>query len=93
MTTRYLVVRVGSNAANQPMTHRDPVGIFDGRGNTAAIRRADAVAQAETSGVVVYANQTLIARPSARAAREDIWAAEEAQAVRDESRKWDWRDQ
>ena len=79
-TTHYLVWRVGSNAANQPMTMRMPVGFIAGPGRTAHDRYLDGWARASAlPGCDCYANQHLELVPVAHSRRSDLERAEEYQ--------------
>ena len=87
MQTTYAILRTGSNAANQSMTHEAWVGIFRGEGRTADERRNDACRKAEEGGVSVYANQWLDALPWSRLSADDQQIAQEADWQREEEER------
>ena len=65
-TFAYLVYRVGSNAANQSMTHEMPLAIVD-----APNREAACQAVQDSGEFTVYANQHLKAVPLSKAKKVD----------------------
>lgn len=77
-TVTYIVYRNGSNAANQSMTQSMPVGAYEGVGETAIQRGADATEKAAAEHIV-YVNQWLSARPASRCPQADVIAAWEHQ--------------
>lgn len=79
-TTRYLVWRVGANAANQPMAIRMPVGFVGGSGPTAHDRYLNGwMTASDLPGCDCYANQHLELVPLAHSRRHAIDRAEEYQ--------------
>lgn len=75
----WVVVRRGSNAANQPMTPRAVVG------TVSATNRADAYANAAQK-FTVYNNQSIELIPWSRAKKEDLRAASEGDAFEEQER-------
>lgn len=89
MTTKYLLIRYGANAANQSMCARMPVAIVDAPNRSEAERTERVDSSPHTSAfayfapeVDVWANQRLEAVPLSRAKRSDIREVEEAEQMR-----------